>query len=358
MEREPIDTPMKCFGMEQNATNPLCKTCEHRKPCAELMGSLMHRVDLDKVRFCFMPPGLASPNVPDDHYSRDPSARDIEAVYVRCHKQIFGSKPRGQIGRLRKKILERAAEAGVSVKLFFLTNMLAWQQARFAQAFVAKVLTAESSVKQVEVFALLCRERYGSFDLASFDLLLRTDTEERDTDRLLLNSEIIAGSWLIAFKLFHEGSMLEKFYEEQELALHPCWLAIEPSYKDIILDPNIEKIRRYAFAPTGDPITQHRWNVLNMLKELKRNNRVIQARMLFRKREQIMPEAVRRVLALRGFQPAHFQIEDIPVVTPMKFWGRLGQAIQHFECMNFVDKLPSVLDAYIAAHRIGSGPLR
>lgn len=312
------------------------------------MGHLANRIDVDKVRFKLMPVAIWPQGEAETVYDSDPSLRDIEDVYILLHSIVFRCKPRGRVGRSRDLIAEGARRAGVSIKLFMLANMCGWDHSHNGIPFFAKSMTGDFAVKQVKKFAEVCRERYGTFDVTSLDMLMGTDAAQKDLDSIMLNSEVIAGTWIVSYKIFYAGDMYRKLYDELELSLHPSWLAIEPTYKAYVLNRHIKE-------PFGtERVKAHRWNVMHTMREMKRDNRLCQSRMFFRKREQIMPQAVRKVLAMRNFRPDHFQMEDSVVVNALKFWGRLGQAVQHYECLNFVDKLPSAFDSYLAARRFGS----
>jgi hypothetical protein len=304
------------------------------------MGELVGRVDVDQVPFHFMPPAFASRCVPVE--GQDPDLANLESVYAFCYEWVFQKKARGNLLRNRTLILERVREAGTSVKLFLLANMLGWKKSHGDTDFYPKTMTGTAAVYQVKTFAATCQKLYGTFDITSLDQLMGSDVAAQDFEAHMLNSEVTAGAWIVNYKLFHEGVPFRRLYVEKEMALHPYWLAIEPSYYDNVL-------AQYEGGPESGCSTllrRHRWNTIQVISKLKRQS--CKAIAVFRSRERIMPEAIRRVLSQRGLRAEHFQVENIPVVDTIRFWTRLGIAIQHYECLKFVDDFPSIFDTHFA----------
>ena len=310
------------------------------------MGNLAGRISVDQVPFNFMPPAFVDRC--QDVNDSDPDLPRMDSVYVFCYEWAFNSELQGRlrdshVKNLKKHgaiIRERIREAGASVKLFFLANMLAWKQSRPETRFHPKFLINEFSARQVRELAKVCQDRFGTFDVTGLDMMMKTDVAKQDFETLILNSEIVAGSWIINYKLFHSGKLIDRLYDEKELMLNPYWLAIEPTYRDCVLIPHLDN-------PTlcdSKVLRDHRWNVIQVLGTLKKQQR--KAIAVFSARERMMPEAIQRVLGQRGLRAEHFEIENIPVVNAIKFWVRLGSAIQHYECLKFVDNYPSVFDTH------------
>lgn len=304
------------------------------------MGELAGRVNVDEVDFDFMPLALAHRCPRTD--GRDPDVGDIENVYAFCYQWVFGERPRGNLLKHRAIILERVREAGTSLKLFLLANMLGWKKSHQETAFYPQVLVGEFAVKQVKTYAEACQRRFGAFDITGLDRLMGSDVARQDFETQLLASETVAGAWIVNYKLFHSGNLLTRLYAEKETALSPYWLAIEKSYYDTVLVP----YRSDHDPGCSDLLRKHRWNTMQVLSRLKRHER--QAITVFSARERIMPEAVRCVLGQRGLLPEHFEVENVPVVNAMKFWVRLAGAIQHYEVLKFVDNFPSIYDSHFA----------
>jgi len=337
VERIAIEPPIKCFGLEQTLDNPLCPKCPHQPECASVMDYLARRESLDKATFSFLPDGLMDFRNADVN-SVDPDVASMEEVYEFCHKWVFEDKaPANKIGINQfHLVLNRVREAETSVKLFFLCNMLAWQQANGKQPFYSKMLTGDAAVHQVKTFASVCRTRFGAFDTTTLDRLLGSDVARKDFDQILLSSEMTAGNWIIGYKMFKSGNVAQNLYADKETLLHPYWLAIEPTYYEHVLrghvnhpDPNLSAL-----------IRKHRWTVVHIHGQLKRRQRKAVA--VFHARERIMPEAIHRVLAQRGFQPDDFMIERSVVTDSIRFWSRLAVAIQQVELLKLVDGNTSV----------------
>lgn len=302
------------------------------------MGTLANRVTVDQTPFDLVPMGLGSAVGDSDVYDNDPSTSCIEEVYAFCHQWVFRHKAPGRIGLHRKAILNRVRESGTSIKLFFLANMLGWQESRPNTKFHAKVLTGEPAVRQVKTFASVCRERYGTFDTVALDNLTGSKIANEDFEHLLHKSEMEVGNWIIGYIMLKSGNVTENLYKEKEIDLHPYWLALEPSYFDLIL-------RDYLANPdatTCPVLREHRHRAVHILGKLKHSSRSAMA--VFRAKERVMPDVITRVLALRGFSVRDFMVERKIMRRTIRFWESLGRAIQHFECLNFVDKNKSMFD--------------
>lgn len=305
------------------------------------MGHLVDRIEVDQARFQLIPPGLIKRLKIPDVYEWDPDLLNIEKVYAFCHKWVFDTKPEGIVGRHRNQILERVRQANTSIKMFFLANMFSWRESRFHRSFHSKVLTTDMAVEQVKTFAAVCHKKYGAFDTSGLDLLMKSDVATQDFETHLLNSETAAGSWIVGYKLFHQGAIVEKIYREIEIELHPWWLATEETYFNEILKPHLDN----PDACDDPVIRKHRWNALQVRGRLLREPR--RALLVFSRRQVIVKAAIQKVLSIRGLRAEHFLMEDVPVVNMFKFWARLGQAVQHYECLKYVEGYPSAFDSKI-----------
>jgi hypothetical protein len=306
------------------------------------MGKLAARVDVDKARFQLMPPAFMR----RAEEIADPELDAIRVVYDACYNTVFGEKVRtGNFFKHKHDIIDNVRRAGVSMKMFLLANMLGWKETHPGSDFMPQVLSGTYAVDRVKKYSAECYRRYGTFDQLAVDQLKSSDTAREDFDAIMLNSEITAGAWVVNFSILNSAPVAKKLYAERETALNPHWLAIEPSYSEYVLDDYVlSKQDCEAF------LKKHRWNTLQIIGKMKKN--VVHAIAIFSSRERIMPEAVRRVLQQRGLRPEHFQIDRTPVVEPIKFWKRLGTAIQQFECLNFVDGYDSVFDRQFTQYRI------
>lgn len=342
MEREAITPPLRCFGLEQSAVNPLCVACPHAHECREIMGNLKDRVPVDQVRFNFIPPAMRRDDG-QDAMDADPDAEHIDEVYAFCHQWVFDEDPRDRVGRHKGLVLKQVKASDTTLKMFLLSNMLGWLQSHPAQKFYARSLTEDMALRQVKTFAETCYRRFGTFQTTGLDQLFGTDIATKDFETHLLSSEMTAGSWIIGYLMFHDGSMRQRLYADKELNLHPYWLAIEQSYFSEVLSAHIDR----PDPQLSDTLRRHRWETSHILGKLKRKSS--RASALFSARANIMPEAVRRVLGLRGYQTSHFQVDRREViVNPLKFWVSLAVAIKQFECIKFVDGIPSAFDGCLS----------
>jgi hypothetical protein len=310
------------------------------------MGYLVDRVPVDEASFDFMPAIFAAKyRVSGD---LDPDLTHMDSVYVFCYEWVFGGTLNGStrtshLGCLKEHgaiIRERIREAGTTVKMFLLANMLDWNQTRSESSFHPKFLINEFAGRQVRVLAKACQDKFGTFDVTALDSMMKSDVAAQDFETHLFNSEVVAGAWIINYKLFHSGNLIARLYAENETALNPYWLAIEPTYRDHILVPHLDNPGLCESRVVKD----HRWNVAQILGRLKKQERKAMA--VFDTRARVMPAVIQRVLGRRGLRPEHFEIENVPVLNAIKFWIRLGNAIQHYECLKFVDDYPSVFDAH------------
>jgi hypothetical protein len=335
---------MPCYGLEQNPYNPQCPACPHKRSCAELMGDLADRVKVTEAKFRFMPPALERRYTTDDSFRLDIDRENVEKVYAFCYEWVFAKKPRRGLGSLKPLVLTRVRLAETSIKLFFLSNLYGWRQSHQTE-FHPKLLTTDRAMRVFREYASACETRYGVFDTTSLDKLTAREGDAASIEDRLYHSEVIAGSWVVNYKLFHSGGLAPKLYRECEEALHPYWLAIEPSYYTWVFHDHLEFPDPHLTATTKN----HRCNVAHILAKLKTHPR--DAFMVFTLRERIMPRAVATVLSARNFKPEDFLIhDDYPVTNSIKFWVQLASAIQQWECLKFVNKLPSAFNHF----RIGS----
>ena len=315
MERIAIQPPKACFGLEQTHGNPICHGCPHRQDCADVMGNLVGRRSVDQVPFDFMPPAFVAKC--RDTNDLDPDLPRMDSVYVFCYEWVFESELKGKlrdnhVQTLKKHgaiIRERIRDAGTSVKLFFLANMLAWKRSHPETRFHPKFLISEFSAYQVRELAKTCQDRFGTFDVTALDSMMDLDVAKHDFETLLLNSEIVAGSWIVNYKLFHSGRLIERLYAEKETALNPYWLAIEPTYRDHVLLPHLDN----PGLCDSKVLRDHRWNASQVLARLKKQERKAMA--VFSARERIMPDVIQRVLGQRGFERNILKSKTFPWLT-------------------------------------------
>lgn len=312
------------------------------------MDTLADRVSINKLRYHFLPPGFGMRS----RHSKtgDPDKANIEELYAFCHKWVFGKKPKGSVWRYHRAITDQADELGVSIKMLFLANMAGWKYSNHGNDFYAALLLGDRAREEVLAMSKACQDRYGAFDILALDRLIAAKfTREAGCDRLadkdfeqqILSSEILAGSWIVNYKLFHAGQLLERFYKENETSLNPHWLAIEPTYFDEVLSPYFDH-QAEEDAKISVIVRNHRYHTMQLMGRLKRGTR--RAITLFTLRERVMPQAVERVLNQHGYSPEDFEVFNVPVIQPIRFWANLGLAILQMELLKCVDGESSVLD--------------
>lgn len=316
----------------------MCPGCPHRPDCTVLMGRFANRVNADEAHFKLLPIPLERAVA----YSRDadPDIEGIEKVYEFCHRWVFGHKPHDRLPANKQIMLSLIRESRVSIKLYFLTNMLAWEDTNHTLPFRSRALTGPSAVHLVKTWAKIAQERFGVFDTTALDKMAKAKVADEDFETKLLNSEITAGSWITGYKMTSSGNLAHYLYAAKELDLDPYWLAIEESYIDRVLLPWVNG----GISRRVDDVTRrHRHTAAQIHGLLKREKR--RAVLLFLTREKIMPEAVRRVLSQRGYHPEDFQVEQTSFTNPLKFWANLGVAMQQMELRALLLGMPGFFDS-------------
>jgi hypothetical protein len=341
-ELTPQRAPLSCFGLEHQAADPRCVRCPYQADCRRHMGFRLNRVPLSQATFSFLPAGYEArfSGVDDE----DPETPELERVYALCHETVFGRSPADcRMSRHRETILANVRRADCSLRLFLLANMVGHQKMeneRVAATALApirrfgiRLLTDSRAVERARMYAELCRKQFGTFTLSTLMTLSERNTDDNDLEQRLLDSEVTAGRWLIGHKIHHEGPPYALFYEREEMKLDPYWLAIEDSYKTLVLDHS---------EPDSREQRRHRHAVAQTIGYLKRHRNISAA--VFKARQEIMPQALSRVLEHYGYRPEDFEIEDKPVTDPLEIWVTLGLAIQHFNLLNYLHGEPSLFN--------------
>ena len=332
--------PLACFGLEHDAHDPLCCACPHATECVRFMGTRAHKIPLSKLRFDLVPPELRE-KLPAD----DPEVPHLRVLYTDCYRTVFGKKPPSDDSPdyYRDQIVKNARRANCSVRLFLLANMvaqsiheqtlIAHDQKGRSTRFHAKLLQGAVALTRAEKYAKTCHDRYGTFSLSSLAAFRGEDYEANSMEDNLLHSEITAGQFIVARKIHRGGDPFAALYREEELQLHPYWLAIEPSYKTVVLAP-------YLKSKTGpEMLKNHRFNVCQAIGQLKRS-RTMQT-LAFKSRQKIMNQAVEGVLAYFNVRPDDLLHEAVPVVDPMALWIQIGRTLQQYHCWLLLEGEPS-----------------
>lgn len=340
-ELTPSNPPLPCFAQEFNAADPKCADCAHTVECQRYMRTRLNRVPLSKATFHILPVAYELRfNIEAD----DPETPELQRVYILCHTTVFGKEPTDySMGRHREAILTNVRKADCSLRLFLLANMLGHQ--RMEKEFAAKTALAKSkpfklhmlsehkALERARMYAELCRKEFGTFTLSTLSVLSETNNDANDIEQRLLNSEITVGRWLVGHKMIHGGPPYDLLYECEEINLDPYWLAIDDNYKKLVLDKEVK---------SSQELRRHRYSVVQSVSYLKRHRNIAIA--VFRARQQMMPQAITRVLDYFGYQVDDFEIEDKPVTNPLELWVLLGRAIQHFNLLNYLSGEKSIFN--------------
>lgn len=324
--RTPITEPpaLPCLGKELDLADPRCQACPHQPHCRWLYGRRLGRVPLSKATFKLFPPKLEEIR----QRLEDPDTPDLEESYRQCHMAVFDKMPSDKIGK-RPRALQAvpriAQELSCSIKVMMTTVMMAHQASSPDRDFHAMALAGPHAIRRVEMYRDACRKKFGFFDISAINTL--TDGSHTTLDDRLLTSEIIFGEFVVGYKMRVGGEPFTEFYRVREQGLDPTWLAIEPTYLDVLM--------AHINDPSGSRlIRRHRHAVAQAIQALKANKR--QASFTFQAHEKILPKAIETVLGRRGFNPAHLLVKD-PITDSGQLWSRLGMTLQHIHLLRFID---------------------
>jgi hypothetical protein len=337
MERTPQPPPPKpCFALEFDLTNEICRECPVNEDCFEALGQRKRMVPLSRVLVQLVPKGY---RVELEMILGDPELPELERVYILCYKTIFQKLPKDKIGQNKPKLLQMVKNAECSVRLYMLTLMIAHTRQKQIVAgenpalandrpFTAGYLTANNALSHLDLYRDMCRKEFGTFDLTALDVLTGTSHEDSNIDRLLLKSEIIAGTFVVAYKIWHGGNYLEPLFRDKELHLDPHWLAIEPDYEETVFAAHVAKAK-------GTPTElRHRNSVAQVVRALKKRKDYSIG--MHQARERAVRRAIPEVLNHFGYTPEDFEIENVPITRMLDFWCFVGRAISWHKCLKFV----------------------
>jgi hypothetical protein len=190
------------------------------------------------------------------------------------------------------------------------------------------MLSGEAAGRRVRRYRTEVEEQYGVFNDKTLDTYATESVSGQTYESKLLQAEIQAGSWIVGYKVKKGGPPEEAFYAANEMVMSDLWLAIEPSYYSVLLAWNTDR------KGTVEQNKQ-RMRVAKLIVQLRRRSK--QAMAVFKAREFIMPKAIQKVLTDRGFTPDKFYLPQDKVWTStFLFWARLGLAIQHYWCWEYL----------------------
>ena len=331
MERTPFKSPLPCYGMEQDLKTEKCRTCPHREGCRQHMGDRRDKVKLSQAVFDTVPKALSIVVLEGE----DPELVNIQTVYTECHLSVFGQKPKDDVRRYAPELARICARMECSIRLYMLAAMMGFKLNRDyvvghtdgkPGSFSARHLTTTNAGKHVQMYAGICRKEFGTFSLHGLVNADRTGVGPTLIEKQLLASEVIAGKFIVAHKALHGGPSEPLLYHWHETSLDPYWLAIQPSYMQLVLDPHIH-------GRQGSPAQKrHRYAVVQTLRHLKTHVHV--ARAVHQARNAILPQAVGLVVNHHHFDVDDFEIGSAPIKDSFTLWKNIGRAIQHYRCLN------------------------
>ena len=298
---------------------PLVRVARHRLPPIE------PRIALNKVEFQLIPKKLPQPQIKETEKLDYQTASDI---FRQVYKMIYKEFPSVgmSLGKEWEKVADNARQAGMDFQSFLACNIAGYKLTHPYTSFFKTVLTGPSSVTNVAEMKKLCLEKFNTVDVERMGLVL--DIALNNIDDEMLASEVAFGSWIVGQKLMVGGNSAPGFYERKEYGLSVFWLAIEPTYYDLVLDPFQDE----HFGSVAEQ--KHRHNVLQTIARLTR--RPTLASTVFNSRRRIMHSAVKHVLRLHGLTEESFTYPDKPVHECYPFWNGLGLALLHYETLKAV----------------------
>lgn len=342
MERIARELPLACYGLKQDSSNVLCPSCAHKPACAEAMGHRLGKIPLSRVKFSFVPSGLKHDERFSDNNLADPDLDDIEALYQACHKVVYGRFSDNAVGEWARPVTENIRTSGVSARMFMTTCMVAHLKTSNAN-FNPVALTKKSSLSRVKVYEETCREQHACFDFESLQLVTKETMTEDSLEARMLRTETFVGDYVVSFKLTDRGSALPSLFEEREMALDVNWLATDENYYNQVLVPHLQ-------TRSGTRMqVKFRYAVSKIRGELKRHSK--RAVAVFKARESIMSQAIRNVLRKHNLEPDDIEYPDCEVIDAAKFWNKIGLAVQHWECLKYLDGLPNCYSKGLPVYR-------
>jgi hypothetical protein len=339
----PMEIPLPCFGTEHNKADPECQQCPHSVECLRYHGSRAGKVRLSKASFRFTPWKLEEQFRYDPE---DPELPHVQRTYTDCYRTIFEKDPVDHVGFMATKLMEAARRCDCSLRLYMLAVMTGHRHGEkikierteqgTPKKFAGKALLGKVAEKRAAMYAELCRKEFGTFTLSTLSTLADEDFNPDPLEQSVLHSEVVAAKFIINHKMFHGGPPWKELFAVEELTLNPYWLAIEDIYIKEVYTPYLDDRRG------TDRVKQHRFSVSQVLGFMKKHKHA--AMNAFRTRELIMPKAVAEVVTYFGHSVDDFEIEDTPVTEPLQFWVFISRAMQQWQCWQFLNGEPSLLD--------------
>jgi len=275
-----------------------------------------------------------TPKLEETQLPSDPELNELQQLYERCYLTIFERAPTDRLDRRPRaaEILQAACDqTGCTLRMFMLASMFGHRATAPQRTFYANALLGPYAIRRAELYRGACSKAFGTFDLQALNNVMKT--QDQGLEAKMLNSEIIAGQWIVGYKLRYPGAYGLPFYQSKELALDPYWLAIEDSYIRLVLLPN-----RGVHSEISE-LNRHRYAVSKVHHELKKDSRRKgrQTKAVFSIRERNAPIAIKRVLVHYGFSPDDFTTRSPEVTDMMTLWGQLSIAMKNYFVERLVD---------------------
>lgn len=343
IKRTPVKAPLPCYALEYDSLLEKCQACPHQSGCRDKVGERVGMVEIGKLEYALIPKAFSGRKMRNE----DPDFVQMQEVYVQCHNAVFDEDTRDLVSPHRHAIAERAEEANLSIRTFMLSCMFGHKSTSenaighsASGRFSPKTLTYPSAPATARTYVNLCREKFGAFSLSALTALTGEDFEKNDFYRQMVSSEVIAGTYIIGWKLKNDGLPYEQLYKAKEIDLSPHWLATCPHYESLVLTA-------YLKEPFGSRMERrHRSAVLNVIRSMSRNKNTAKA--VFYARQQAAPEAVKNTLTHFGYRMNDIEAPNEPVTDMLELWLSLARCIQQVEALKYVCGMPSVIDRIFA----------
>jgi hypothetical protein len=209
MERVAVDVPLRCYGLEHDSLDPKCQKCPHAGECKRVSIVRRGKVKLSRVEFNLLPPSL------DESQTR--MADDVEKLYKTCYALVYPKETPDGLFRLKdanQRLQDISDELGLSVRMYILTCMTARKALAPDARFFANFLVAKNSDRIVRDYISLATERFGAFDHESLSKVTGVSDKLTADSKRIRDSEVLAGRWVVGYKIRKSGSPLDVFYTE------------------------------------------------------------------------------------------------------------------------------------------------
>jgi hypothetical protein len=282
------------------------------------------RVFLDQAKFNLLPKELAEIKWTEDD--------EFRQIYDECYRVIFAPRfePDSLYKRhgLREHVVADAAKLRCPTRLFILTVMWGHREKNPTSRFYCTMLGGDAAARRVLAYRAEVEAQYGTFTEKTLTEYSGDSKDFQSYERILLDSETVAGNWIVGYKMRRSGPVEKEFYQSNEFSLPDLWLAIEPSYYKLLLEWNKTRVG------TAEQ-NKKRARVAKLTIELRRQSK--RAISIFKMREAIMPLAIKKVAADKGFNVRQFRVSNqLQYTDTFQFWTRFGLAIQHLWCWEYL----------------------